>query len=163
MEVENYDNETVKNELGEVLDSFSENLYQPLPELPKQGFTQLDRLTREHRSQEWKALREDCDLLRREMTIRPLLEMVVEVEEYIGRLKSMAYEVGLLRTRCGVTFISFEQSLGGGGGGGGELLTWFQHHSVKMCSFIKNIWRNTNYTLYYITGQNLNLIYEGNL
>ena len=95
MEVENYDTETVKNELGEVLDSFSENLYQPLPMLPEQGFTQLDRLTREHRSQEWGALRADCDVLRRELTIRPLLEAVVEVEEYIGRLKSMAYEVGV--------------------------------------------------------------------
>lgn len=93
MEVENYDNETVKNELGEVLDAFSENLYQRLPDLPEQGFTQLDRLTREHRVLEWDALREDCDLLRRELNIRPLLEAVTEVEEYIGRLKSMAYEV----------------------------------------------------------------------
>lgn len=93
MEVENYDNDTVKNQLGEVLDSFSENLYQPLPKLPDQGFTQLDKLTRDHRVQEWGALREDCDYLRRNLAIRPLLEMVVEVEEYIGRLKSMAYEV----------------------------------------------------------------------
>ena len=97
MEVENYDNDAVKNQLGEVLDSFSENLYQPLPSLPEQGnFTQLDRLMREHRNREWTYLREDCDALRRNLAIRPLLEMVVEVEEYIGRLKSMAYEVSTL-------------------------------------------------------------------
>lgn len=93
MEVENYDNDAVKNQLGEVLDSFSENLYQPLPALPEQGFTQLDRLMRENREREWTYLRQDCDSLRKNLAIRPLLEMVVEVEEYIGRLKSMAYEV----------------------------------------------------------------------
>lgn len=93
MEVENYEIDTVKNQLAEILDSFEENLYQPLPELPEQGFTQLDRLTREHREQEWAALREDFELMRKNLTIRPLLELIVEVEEYIGRLKSMAYEV----------------------------------------------------------------------
>ena len=93
MEVENYDNDAVKNQLGEVLDSFSENLYQPLPSLPEQGFTQLDRLMKEHREREWGFLRIDCDVLRKDLAIKPLLEMVVEVEEYIGRLKSMAYEV----------------------------------------------------------------------
>ena len=96
MEVENYDNDAVKNQLGEVLDSFSENLYQPLPSLPEQGFTQLDRLMRENRDREWRFLREDCDILRKNLAIRPLLEAVVEVEEYIGRLKSMAYEVTLV-------------------------------------------------------------------
>ena len=94
MEVENYEIDAVKNQLAEILDSFEENLYQPLPDLPEQGgFTQLDRLTREHRVQEWTALREDFELLRKNLTIRPLLELVVEVEEYIGRLKIMAYEV----------------------------------------------------------------------
>lgn len=93
MEVENYDNENVKQRLGEVLDSFIEDLYQPLPDLPEQGFNQLDRLTREHRIQEWAALRDDCGLLRKNLSITPLLEMVVEVEEYVYRLKSMAYEV----------------------------------------------------------------------
>ena len=93
MEVENYDNDAVKNQLGEVLDSFSENLYQPLPALPEQGFTQLDRLMRDNRDREWKYLRIDTDALRKDLAVRPLLEMIVEVEEYISRLKSMAYEV----------------------------------------------------------------------
>ena len=93
MEVDNYDTDAVKNQLGEVLDSLSENLYQPLPELPEQGFTQLDKLLWNYRMQEWTALHGDCDHLQRNLAIYPLIEILVEVEEYIGRLKSIAHEV----------------------------------------------------------------------
>ncbi len=41
VDVENYDVDAVKSQVGEVLDMLSENLDQMLPALPEQGFTRL--------------------------------------------------------------------------------------------------------------------------
>ena len=94
MEIENYDNEAVRNQLGEVLDQFSENLDQPLPELPVQNVTRLDQLMRDFRGQEWRLLIGDCDHLRTNLPSYPINEIIADLEEYICRLKSLAVEVG---------------------------------------------------------------------
>ena len=97
MEAEDYDNDAIKEQLNSLLESLSENLHQPLPELPEQGaFTKLDALTRERRMNEWRDLYASCNTLRRRLAIKPLLEIVIEVEEYVGRLESMAHEVHIL-------------------------------------------------------------------
>ena len=93
MAVEDYSTDAIKYQLNTVLESLSENPHQPLPELPEQGFTQLDMLTREHRIQEWRDLYASCNSLRRTLAIHSLLESVAELEEYIGRLENMAHEV----------------------------------------------------------------------
>lgn len=93
MEVENYDNEAVRNQLGEVLDQFSETLDQPLPDLPDQNFTRLDQLMRGYRIQEWRLLIGDCDHLRTNLPSYPILEIVADCEDFIARLKSLAKEV----------------------------------------------------------------------
>ena len=93
MKIENYQDEAVKECLKNVLDSFSEHLYQTLPSLPRQGTTQLDKMTREQRVQSLSALRKDCDSLRRNFYTYSLRDIMTEVEQYIVHLKSMAYEV----------------------------------------------------------------------
>lgn len=93
MEVENYDNENVRNMIGEILDKLSENLDQFLPELPQQGFTRLDMLVRERRQAEWDLLREDAENLRRNLSLQPHKELLVELEDFMLRLKALAVEV----------------------------------------------------------------------
>lgn len=93
MEVENYDNENVRNMIGEILDKLSENLDQFLPELPQQGFTRLDMLVRERRQAEWDLLREDAENLRRNLSLQPHQELLVELEDFMLRLKALAVEV----------------------------------------------------------------------
>lgn len=93
MEIKNFDIGAVKDELRGHLDSFSEDIYHALPELPAHGFTQLDKLMREHRVDRLMTIRKDCDNLRNNLDDRPLPEVVVEIEEFITCLKSMANEV----------------------------------------------------------------------
>ena len=95
IEDEDLDTDAIKEQLNTLLESLSENLHQPLPELPEQGggFTKLDVLTREHRMKEWKELYASCNDLRRDLATRSLLESVEEMEEYIGQLERMAHEV----------------------------------------------------------------------
>ena len=93
IKVEDYDTATIKDQLNTVLESLGENLHQPLPELPEQGYTQLDMLTREHRMKEWRDLHASCNSLQRTLATRSLLEGVDELEEYMGRLENMAHEV----------------------------------------------------------------------
>lgn len=93
MEVENYENDIVRNMVGEILDSLSENLDQCLPELPQQGFTRLDKLVWERREQEWNYLKDDADLLRRNLSLKPHQELLSEIEDYMLRLKALAIEV----------------------------------------------------------------------
>ena len=97
LQMENYDSHAVKGQLSEVLESFSSNLDQPLPELPEQGFTKLDISTREYRMQEWEALHVDCNRLQSNLAAASLSEIVDEVEDYIARLESMACEVGIMQ------------------------------------------------------------------
>ena len=93
MDVDDYDTDTVKSQLGEVLDGFSENIYQLLPDCPTVGFTRLDRELHASRSGEWSALREESGHLRRELTTHKLEDMVSEVEDYIARIRCLAVEV----------------------------------------------------------------------
>lgn len=99
MQVENYDNDMVRSMVGEVLDSLSENLDQSLPELPAQGFTRLDKQVRGRREKEWIYLREDAELLRRNLAEKPHQELVTEVEDFMLRLKALAIEVRVRRVR----------------------------------------------------------------
>lgn len=89
--------DAVRGCLGEMLDFFIENLSQPMPELPRGRFTQLDRLIRDQRIKEWDRIRSGCDSLRRDltsMTSPEQLDQIVDtVEDYINQLKNMAYEV----------------------------------------------------------------------
>ena len=93
LEFKNYEVEAVRSKLKRVLESFSENLFQPLVCLPEQGFTQLDKRMREHRLQELMLLRKECDILLANFSLQPLIEIVTELEEYISCLKSIAHEV----------------------------------------------------------------------
>lgn len=99
MKDEGYDNDAIKEQLNTLLESLGEDLHQPLPELPQQGLgggggvTKLDVLTREHRMKEWRDLYASCNNLRRDLAIRPLVECVMEVEEYVRQLERMACEV----------------------------------------------------------------------
>ena len=97
MEVEGYNRDAVMSCLGEMLDFFIKSLYEPtcIPGLPKEGFTQLDRLTREQRVKEWGTIRDGCDSLRRKMASdrQDPDEIVDTVEGYISQLKNMAFEV----------------------------------------------------------------------
>ncbi len=93
MEVENYDNDIVRNEIGEILDNLSEDLDQSLPSLPTQGVTKLDRLTRERRILEWDFIKNDADNLRRNIYENPIQELISEVEDYMFRFKNLAIEV----------------------------------------------------------------------
>ena len=82
--------------LGDMLDFFIENLSQRMPELPKEGYTQLDRLTRDQRMKQWDSIRDDCDSLRRSLTTPEQVEpdkIVDMVEDYINQINNMAYEV----------------------------------------------------------------------
>lgn len=102
MEVENYDNEAVINQLGEVLDQLSENLDQRLPDLPETNFTRLDQLMRDFRNQEWQLLTGDCDHLRTSLPSYPINEIIADCEEFIARLKNLAVEVNFLFELFGV-------------------------------------------------------------
>ena len=92
-ENKNYNILEIKDMLRDELDSLSNNIYQPLPKLPAHGFTQLDKLMREHRAQDLAILREECDILREKVNSSPLSDILAEIEEYIARLKRMAIEV----------------------------------------------------------------------
>ncbi len=93
MEVESYDNETVRNMVGDMVDHLSESLDQPLPQLPAQGFTKLDKLVWERRETEWEYLRADVDVLRMKLREKPHQELVSDVEDFMLRIKAMAVEV----------------------------------------------------------------------
>ena len=93
MEIENYENDIVRNMIGEILDNLSESLDQPLPELPVQGFTKLDKLVWDRREKEWTFLQEDSENLRRNLSLKPHQELLVEVEDFMLRLKALAIEV----------------------------------------------------------------------
>ena len=88
---------TIKTQLNEKLDSFREKVSESLPELslrpdgdkPAAGHNQFDVLTREHKVQEWEALREDC----MNVPAQLLLQTIEEVEEFIDRLERIAHEV----------------------------------------------------------------------
>ena len=49
---------------------------------------------------EWGELNESCNALRRDLATRSLLEIVEEVEEYIGRLEGMVREVHKINVSC---------------------------------------------------------------
>lgn len=97
MQVESYDMDAVNGCLGEMLDFFIENLSQLMPELPKGGFTQLDRLTRDRRKKEWGRICSGCGSLRTDLTTattpKQLDQIMDSIEDYIDQLKNMAYEV----------------------------------------------------------------------
>lgn len=93
MEIENYENERVRNMVREMIDHLSETLDQPFPELPKQGFTRLDKLVWERRNAEWEILRADVDNLRMMLNDRTHLDLVSEVEDFMLRIKALAVEV----------------------------------------------------------------------
>lgn len=114
MEDEVYDMDTIREQLNTLLESLSESLHQPLPELSKQGlvrggggFTKLDALTRERRMKEWRDIYASCNDLRRNLAIRPVLEVVVEMKEYVGRLERMACEVYHNNYYCSVAGMIF--------------------------------------------------------
>ena len=103
MQVESYDVDAVSRYFGEMramLDDFIENLSQPTPELPREGFTLLDRLIRDQRNKEWGRIHDGFELLRiqlRDLTsvtspeqLDPIMD---NIEDYINQLKDMAYEV----------------------------------------------------------------------
>ena len=100
MNVEIYNENALRDQLKELLDSFSENIYHALPDLPKQGFTRLDKLTRDHRAQTLSSIRKDCDSIRKRISVSlkngddfSVIEVIEELEQYIAQLKSLAYEV----------------------------------------------------------------------
>ena len=104
MEDEDSDTDAIKEQLNTLLESLSENLHQPLPELPEQGsggITKLDVLTRQQRMKEWRELCASCNALRRSLATRPVRESVEEVEEYVGRLERMACEVCTIMNNLG--------------------------------------------------------------
>ena len=90
--------DTIKDRLQEKLDTFRAKVSESLPELflgspdREQSIiqpSQFDVLTREHKVQEWEALRRDCE----DMPAQQLLQTMEEVEEFIDRLERMAHEV----------------------------------------------------------------------
>ena len=98
MKVEDYDRDAVESCLSDMLDSFSESLLQlqSIPELPNEGYTQLDRLTRDQRIKECGSIRDDCDSIKKTLITSEKLhheELVDKVEGYINQLKNMAFEV----------------------------------------------------------------------
>ena len=93
MEVENYDNETVRGMVGDMLDHLSMSLDQSLPPLPAQGFTKLDKLVWERREAEWECLRADAEALRMNLREKPHQELVSDVEDFMLRIKALAVEV----------------------------------------------------------------------
>ena len=96
MEVENYDNETVRSMVGDMVDHLSQSLDQSLPTLPTQGFTKLDKLVWERREAEWESLRTDADNLRVNLREKPHQELVSEIEDFMLRIKALAVEVRTL-------------------------------------------------------------------
>ena len=88
------DTDKIKDQLEQKLNSFTEKVSQPLPDLSagpdgNEGYDQFDKLTRDQKVQEWEALHNDC----RNMPARLLHQMVEEVEDFIDRLERVAYEV----------------------------------------------------------------------
>lgn len=91
--------DTIKHQLYEKrLASFRAKVSEPLPELssrsrgngqPPVQPSQFDELTRDHKVQEWEALRKD----RENMSAQLLLQTIEEVEEFIDRLERIAHEV----------------------------------------------------------------------
>lgn len=63
---------------------------QPLPLLPQQGWTKLDKLKRENREKEWFSLQKEADHLRR-APHKPQ-DVVDELEDYVLRLRCLAVE-----------------------------------------------------------------------
>ncbi|XP_064383023.1 myoferlin-like isoform X2 [Halichondria panicea] len=92
IEVDAYDVDAVKSQIGEVLDMLSENLDQMLPPVPEQGFTRLDTQLRSYRESEWACMREEADELRRDMPQYNILELVTKLEDFVARIKSLAIE-----------------------------------------------------------------------
>ena len=54
----------------------------------------LDSLLRSYRDSEWACMREEADELRRDMPQYNILELVTKLEDFVGRIKSLAIEVG---------------------------------------------------------------------
>ncbi len=63
---------------------------QPFPEIPKQGWTKLDKFKREHRAREWLSLQKEADRLLRNLHNHE--DVVDELEDCISRLRSLAIE-----------------------------------------------------------------------
>ena len=63
---------------------------QPLPHLPKQAWTRLDKLTRQRRVDEWLSLQKEANHLRR--APHKVDDIVDELEDYVCRLRSLAIE-----------------------------------------------------------------------
>ena len=97
------DLDVVKDYVREMLDEFITNLSQAIPDLPEKGFTQLDRLIRDQRKNEWRRIYEGCNSLRRDLVNlnqpdladqRDRLDQIMDgIEDYINQIKNMAYEV----------------------------------------------------------------------
>ena len=98
------DLDVVKDDVREMLDEFIKNLSQPIPDLPEKGsFTQLDRLIRDQRDNEWRRINEGYISLRKDLVelnqLDPLdqqdqLDQIMDgIEDYINQIKNMAYEV----------------------------------------------------------------------
>ena len=83
----------VKERLRHALQFFSDSISQPLPKLPRQGCTKLDKLIRKHREQELADMHKDCNSLLKEVESIQISETVSEIEVYLNRLKNLAYEV----------------------------------------------------------------------
>ena len=88
------DTDMIKNQLNELLCTFTGRVSHSLPELQsgadgEEGYDQFDALTREHKVQEWKALHEDC----KSMPAQLLLQTIEFTEEFIDRLERIAHEV----------------------------------------------------------------------
>ena len=97
-QVQGYNMDTIKGYVGEMLNFFIGELSQRMPELPEAGFTQLDRLIRDHREKEWTRISGGCESLRKDeltkVTTPEQLDLLMDnIEDYINQLKSMAYEV----------------------------------------------------------------------
>lgn len=103
VQVKSYDLDVVKGYVGEMLDDFITNLSQAMPELPKKGFTRLDRLIRDQRNNEWSRIYEGCNSLRSNLVelnqldppdqLDKLDQIMDGIEDYINQIKNMAYEV----------------------------------------------------------------------
>ncbi len=85
---------TIKSRLEEKLATFHEEILKPLPDLSSGTnqpirYSQFDVLTREHKVQQWEAIRKDC----KNMSAQLLLQTIEEIEEFIDRLERIAHEV----------------------------------------------------------------------
>jgi hypothetical protein len=93
MEVKNYENDMIRNLFGEILTDLRNTLDYPLPQLPSQVFTKLDRLVWDQREKEIILLQDTCEELLKKFNLKPIQDLLVDVEDLMLRLKALAIEV----------------------------------------------------------------------